>query len=174
MIKTIFKYFHRPIFQLPAFLCPIGSLKNNEALNLSKSVKFKPNCAYNLNNAKQRDWNKLFGVCFGIVGIHKTSVRFGWRYREDLDLIELCVIIYRENQKPIRETVAYLNIDFEYNLEISILRKDNSYKVYFKTFGVDVYNIILDCNSSHYYGCGFYFGGKSRAPHKMFIDIKNN
>ena len=76
--KTILKGFHRPI-ALPAFLNDMGMMPVASTKTLTRRVKFHPNCAYDLKNNKQGDWNKLFGVCLGWDGIHKESIRFGWR-----------------------------------------------------------------------------------------------
>ena len=170
MKKTIFKGFHRPI-GIPAFLCPIGHLRKGASLDLHRKVIFQDNCAYDLHNVDQYDWNKIYGVCFGILGIHKNSVRFGWRYNTNTQLIEICVIVYRPNRDPQRYQVAEIPFNKEVLLEINMQRMDNDIDVFFRVEGMHVGGVTLAPDSFFYYGCGFYFGGNCRAPHKMSIKI---
>ena len=165
MKKTILKGWHRPI-GLPAFLCPIGHLGEEKKKSIKRKVVFQDSCRYDLKNENQYDWNKLFGVCFSILGIHMDSVRFGWRYNLQKGIIEICIIIYKDGLVQ-RLQVAEIDIDKEIDLEISIERVNNQIEVFFFVENLHVGGIVLAPSSVWYFGCGFYFGGDERAPHKI-------
>ncbi len=54
-----------------------------------------------LENLKKfsKDWNKLFGVSF--LWHHNNSIRIGWRYDTDSDLIQLCLYLYNKGKRII-------------------------------------------------------------------------
>lgn len=171
MKKTILKHFHRPL-GLPAFIAPSGLLLTGSKHSITRRVKFRPNCNYNLGDSDQFDWNKLFGVCFGIRGIHRNSLRFGWRYNTDKGCIELCTIVYREDDVPqrvYREDVAlnqWCNFDLSYRVEPYYIGYD------FRINGRTVHSGIMPTPGALcYFGCGLYFGGHLRAPKTMTVDI---
>ena len=173
MKKTILKGIHRPI-GLPAFLCPMGKLR--ERLSIKRKVTFNENCIYIFDDEDQWDWNKLFGVCFSITGIHQNSARFGWRYNPQIGMIELSTIVYK-NGNPVRNAVANIAPNEEVKLEIKFDKFNDEVEVYFFVEDMYVGEALLKPNSFRYYGCGFYFGGNKVAPHKMSIKInkwKNN
>lgn len=175
MKKTIFKGFHRPI-QLPAFLSPMGFLVTDKYYTFSRKIKFHENCAYNLKTDKQYDWNKLFGVCLGIRGIHKNSIRFGWRYNIFKNSIELCTIVYKDGEKPQRTLIQDADLLLGGEATFTIKMHINPYGVLEYAFHL---NNMLVSNGNlgvmgclMYFGCGFYFGGESKAPHKISATYK--
>ena len=167
--KNIYKYCHRPV-GLPAFLFPMGCMKANKTYTVERNVEFCSNCEYDLKNEDQYDWNKLFGVCFGLTGIHKNSIRFGWRWNIEKGAVEICSIVY-DHGIPSRK---YLNswdmeLEAEANFKIDFQISEYGllcYEFYINDEIVDN-GTITDIPSKHYYGCGFYFGGNKRAPHKV-------
>ena len=174
--KTILKHFHRPI-GLPAFLSPMGrlNLKSQECRYFRRKITFTPSCAYNLGDDDQYDWNKLYGLCFGITGIHKNSVRFGWRYNTATDLIEISTIVYSEGTVS-RMRLAEVQVNHEYEYEIKLCRweydpSNLSVMFYIRDNGslTGVRHFIIHPTAKCYFGCGFYFGGNKRAPHRMTI-----
>lgn len=172
--KTIFKGFHRPI-GLPAFLFPMGYAKDLKTISLKKTVKFYPSCAYDLQSGKQGDWNKLYGVCFGITGIHKNSIRFGWRYNAKKNTVELCSIVYDKgipSRKYLSEHDLPLNAEANFEIKYSITPRGNlEFKFIVNDQCADTGH-IENLPTNFYFGCGFYFGGTSRAPHKISAYIK--
>lgn len=174
MKKNIFKGFHRPI-GLPAFLSPMGCLVAYKSFSVERLVRFHDNCAYDLHSDKQYDWNKLFGFCLDIIGIHKNSIRFGWRYSLSKNRIELCTIIY-DNGTPKRVYIP--NHDVPLNCEVDLriefdLDSGNRLWIKFLINNKSVYDYCLEnVPCLCYFGCGLYFGGKSRAPHKISVDIR--
>lgn len=174
MKKTILKNLHRPI-GIPAFFCPIGLMMTDMSYTVSRRVKFNPNCAYDLGNEDQKDWNKVFGVCFGARGIHKNSLRFGWRWNTQKQKIELCTIVYREDHdKPSREEIKDFEldlnqwVDLDLNFTVDIACTFYNFTVNGRTV---LYGAMPTPNVVMFYGCGFYFGGNCRSPHKMSANI---
>lgn len=169
--KTIFKNFHRP-FGLPAFLSNFGWIRKGKAKDIQYKVTFYENCAYDLGDEDQYDWNKLFGALFGILGIHRHSIRFGWRYSLAKQKVEICSIIYdsTNTEKPIQRDY----LEYDANLNSSDLFRIKM--VMDKNKGIKVNFIINDRTIKQYnlgpcphlrFGAGFYFGGNKRAPHKI-------
>ena len=173
-IKTIFKGFHRPL-GLPAFLCPTGRLRKNEGKMLTKLVTFTDNCTYEIKKEKQGDWNKLFGVCFGILGIHRHSIRFGWRWNISKQKIEICYIIY-DGKRIERTQIAFCDCELnrEYHFNITwILKDDRTLDVTFHPLQYDVEeHLNVPIKARRFFGCGFYFGGKTRAPHRITAKLQ--
>jgi len=170
--KTIFKGFHRPI-GLPAFLAPMGFLRKKLNYTFKRKVTFFENCAYDLKNGKQGDWNKIYGACFGLFGIHKTSVRFGWRYSIPKNCIELCTIAYI-NGKPFRDYLPLCDLELGESKELRINVYIDDYKFLHVQFYVGKQLVKVLCwqiKPRFYFGCGFYFGGESKAPHKITARI---
>lgn len=175
MKKTILKNTHYAI-GLPAFFSPMGCmLKGNDHV-VGRRVKFDANCAYDLQDEDQKDWNKIFGVCFGITGIHKNSLRFGWRYNTETRKIELCTIVYREDfAEPERLELSGHDIDLNQwvRLELSFIVSVACVYYMFKVNDTTVHSGAMPMPEAlMYFGCGFYFGGNRKAPHKMTLNIE--
>lgn len=181
--RVIHKNFHRP-FGLPAFMRYFGMV--NKSVKIENEIKFDRSCMHDLvPDEDNKDWSKLFGISFGLFNIHKQSVRFGWRYSKDKDLIEICYIIYQVgddgNVTVQRTHIADVEFDelVRYTIEIN---RDTSIP------NADIMNCTLkmsgrdiNVNTSVYAtdvmfrcGCGFYFGGNQKAPHKMWIYENSN
>ena len=175
MLRLIPKNFHRPLQLLPAFLKPFGFLFMGKEYSVRRIVKFTKSCEYTLDETHQYDWNKLFGVCFGMTGIHKNSIRFGWRWNPKKNKIEICTIEYRDGI-PTREIMQNCDIAIgeERDLEIKFNMSPDGYVWYsFLNDGSDycggyLQNVSAIC----YFGCGLYFGGKKRAPKSICVDIE--
>ncbi len=172
MKKIIFKKLHRPV-QLPAFLFPMGCLMTGAHYTIHRRVKFHSNCAYDLKNDKQKDWNKLFGVSFGLLGIHKNSARFGWRYNKDTQLIELCTIVYKDGF-PERRHIEGEDLPLDQWVDMWIyyaMQPDGNIYIDFRVNGRTVNPEFVNTGAMMYFGCDLYFGGTSRAPHRMTVSV---
>lgn len=173
-IMIIFKGMHRPLFKLPAFISPFGITMSYISHSVVRKVKFYENCAYNIGE-KQSDWNKVFGFCLGISGIHENSVRFGWRYNIQKNCIELGRLIYN-NCTPEREYLEGCDVQFgeEVKLELQFEWQGDFLDIKFLVNDNVVYcTHIIECVSSlFYFGCSLYFGGKTKAPHKMKVRMR--
>ena len=103
----IFKGCHYPVKLIPEFLRYIGWTKNDKEYMHCRTIKFNGDCRYHIDGEDQWDWSKLYGVFFGLRGIHHDSIRFGWRYNPNTQKIEICRIMYF-GDNPIKHTMDYL------------------------------------------------------------------
>lgn len=161
---TIHKGFHRPFQIIPACF-QFFTLK--ERFSIRKKVLFTDSCRYNLDNGDQSDWNKLFGFCFGINGIHKNSARLVWRYSPEADKIEIASYYYIDG---IRRSRRLTTIKLNQCIDLNILKAGRS--IFFFADGFLVDDVIIISNKPAF-GCGLYFGGNRRAPHNITIKMCN-
>ena len=160
----IYKYCHRP------FPFKIMGIKKAETYIL-REFKFLDSCRYTLDNGDQYDWNKLFGVSFGLFGIHKDSVRFVWRYNPVTDAIEIGAYWYKNSERNFYYMCALdLNEKYTFKMEID---NDNGYVRFCvledKYIKLSEFNLYIDPETlnKRKYQCGVYFGGNRRAPHRI-------
>lgn len=156
------KGFHRPLSLIPA--CFKGMSRKNSQ-EYVKTIRFTPSCRYLLSKEDQQDWNKLFGFCFGVRGIHQDSARFAWRYNFEHDTIEIAAYKYIGGFRTWNKIK-----------EISI-GEEHTFKIARFADGLVVF--YIDSLFMHYdyigqrgrtaYGCGLYFGGNNRAPHDIEV-----
>ena len=172
MKRTILKHLHRPLQLIPAALRPCGLLITGTTHVVSRRIKFNTNCAYDLQSEDQYDWNKLFGVCFGLTGIHKNSLRFGWRYNKDTHNIELCTIVYREDSSVERKHIEDIALNQWGEFELTF-RVEPYYVMY--NFVINGRTVLFGAMPTPpamtFWGCGLYFGGNRRAPHRITVNI---
>lgn len=142
-----------------------------EWLRIREAFIFDESCRYQV--AEDSCVNKLFGFSFGLLGVHKNSVRFGWVYDRETDKISLLRYVYKNGslRKSVLKSVGFneeFNILFEFGRYITggweILMYINDELVSVESFDDKVSKLIFTL--------GFYFGGKSRAPHTMHIQSK--
>lgn len=161
--KIILKNFHRPLQLLPPCLSFISRRKK---FGISRIFSFTDSCRYTLDNGDQGDWNKLFGFCYGWKGIHQNSARIVWRYLPASDMIELATYFYIKGTRTYK-IIAKAIIGKNYYMTIN---RDGDYvTVYFESKEVD--RVKFDSTQTAF-GCGLYFGGNRRAPHKITIQIE--
>lgn len=138
---------------------------------VSKTVKFFPNCAYDLGNTNQADINKLYGFSIGLFQSNQyNSARFGWRWSIDKQKIELLAYVYvngvRFNELEHKLLITEVNLGEEIITKISVLNS-----LYEFNIGNDF--LFVDRAGS---GAGYnqypYFGGNEVAPHEMQIELK--
>lgn len=122
-------------------------------------VKFDRSCQYDI--AEKSCVNKLWGLAVGF-GIHKNSYRFGWTSEEDK--IVIWTYSYIEG-KLHKKKLTECEFDKEYICSIDITDK-----VIYNFNGV-IREAKLK-KSNWLLELGFYFGGKTRAPHKMKIEFE--
>lgn len=131
-------------------------------------VVFDMSCKYQLPGEDQGDINKLFGIGY-FPDHHKESARFGWRYNEDINKIELFAYCY-VNGKRITELITTVPFHQSHVLEIEItdhLYYFNVYKDSFKATFVTTHNHTRKWG----FPLGVYFGGNQPAPHKITIEM---
>lgn len=154
MVLHIIKGFHYSTF-LPRIYKP-GIVK-------TVKVKFDKSCAYNIE--EKSCVNKLWGFSVGLFGVHKNSYRFGWTYDSVSDKIIIWAYIYR-NSKLFKEKLTECNFDVEYTFTMEIKDK------VILTVGTIQKTYEVPEPKSWLLELGFYFGGYTKAPHKMKIDFK--
>ena len=150
MVLHIIKGFHYSTF-LPRIYKP--------GITKTVKVKFDKSCAYNIG--EKSCVNKLWGFSVGLFGVHKNSYRFGWTYEEDKIIIWTYSYI---KDKLYKERLTECEFDKEYECSISIYDG-----VTFNFNGVTRTEEITELK--WLFELGFYFGGKTRAPHNMQINF---
>lgn len=149
-------------------------------------VKFTASCRYDLGNADQYDINKLIGIGYARGWFrlktawwkfrkyhHKDSARFGWRYWADRKQIELWAYCYVNGRREIKQ-LCFCEIGKEYRLRLQVLALSYYFDVY-EPSSVKAAGIVTVERNHHKrfkYRLGCYFGGQSRAPHDMTIELK--
>lgn len=155
MIYSVKKYDHY-------FTPKIWGLKFGRGIK--RTVKFDKSCVYTLPNFEQSDWNKLFGISY-LIGVHRHSYRFGWRYNPLTGFIELSAYCYQGGVRSYQE-LGEVSFDRLYTLEIE--QKGN--KVVFLVNG-QIHAVLVGKLPLIGWKLGPYFGGNFPAPHKMKIEI---
>lgn len=177
--KIILKGFHRPLSLVPPFMHNIvGPGKNTIDVRI---YVFTESCRYILGNGDQMDWNKLYGYCYGIDGIHKFSGRIVWRYNPNTDKIELAAYCY-ENGVRLYQLLGEVDINQKVLLCVEVV--DNEIKMSLvgkytddqldqtvrKTFKIDFDKKLMD---KFKFSCDLYFGGNRMAPQNIKILYEN-
>ncbi|MGZ5303780.1 MAG: hypothetical protein ACXWDO_06700 [Bacteroidia bacterium] len=142
---------------------------------MSRKVIFTKSCRYKIGPEDQHDWNKLFGFTLGWKPL-LHSVRFGWRYRPDFDMIEIGYYLHVNGAKRYR-SIIYCTVGELVKLKIStkeVKTTDEPFSLTEVFFQLDQYktSVILYVPYKKY---GFklfpYFGGNQAAPHTIQISI---
>lgn len=122
----------------------------------------------------RNDINKLFGITFGLFGIHKNSFRVG--YNSKGESIDLYFYVYNDGKRNFHRSYSinpvytekivvaasatnqhrYGNNQIEVKLKIEIP----------KTWQSETHTEVLDAKHFFYMNW-FYFGGQAKAPHKI-------
>lgn len=126
----------------------------------SIKVKFDKSCKYQIK--EKSCVNKLWGFACGLFGVHKNSYRFGWTSEDDKIVIWVYSYI---NGKLYKEKLTECEFDQEYECSIQI-----GNTVIYNFNGV-IKEVSLNQYPKWLLELGFYFGGKTRAPHDMYINV---
>lgn len=164
MRHTIYKHFHRP------FPFKIVGLNKIDDYIYKKIFRFTDSCKYNLGNEDQLDWNKLYGVSFGIFGIHKNSVRFAWRYNLVTHKIEIGAYWYLDGFRNYHK-LCDVEINDIINFKLTFLHDSVVFTVLDDLTTIGKYVLYLNENvlRKQKFECGIYFGGNRRAPQEIEI-----
>ena len=109
MIYTIFKGWHFSLPSLPIFVC---SNEINKTVVISKEAWFEKKAV------DDEDINKLFGVAFGILGVHKNSFRIGWKPNKIKGNIDLYAYYYNNEGKHTSEFLTTIFTSYHYKMSI--------------------------------------------------------
>ena len=142
--------------------------KSKSVFTKTCRVKFDRSCKYTID--EQSCVNKLWGFSNGLFGVHKNSWRFGWTYDKYSDSIILWYYIY-DNGILRKKKIKQLQFDVIYTLSIDLVHKDDLWTVSFLVEDEIVHkeyfsNIKSKCL---WLELGWYFGGKTKCPHKMCL-----
>ena len=151
------------------FLPKIFLTSGNASMTQSGEFTFTESCKYEIS--EESCVNKLFGFCFGF-GVHTNSIRFGWTYNSEMNQIFIWKYVYL-NKKLHKEKIFACEIGekHKYTLDIKRVGSNNAY-TFNVNFKIDT-DIVADTNivsgMCFITTLGPYFGGNTRAPHKMTI-----
>lgn len=159
-IVIIKKGTHAP-FRLPKFL--MGEHR------LAANIIFTSSCRYDIGLADQADINKLFGIGY-FPFHHKNSVRFGWRYIIDKDVIEIMAYWYVDGERK-WEHVCYCSIDKEYMFMLVMNDKGHVLLVYDENTQLGNFTITGVKKTLIAYLLRLYFGGNQVAPHDIKVKM---
>lgn len=136
-------------------------------------VMFGFSAKYDLGEPDQHDVNKLFGVA--LRGIHRDSVRFGWRYLRGTARVELLAYVYRDGAR-ITAPLCQVPMNHWYTLSIhsrELLGHDWVFRVHNENGELIHQNWMPGKRPGLFaFLLGPYFGGNRTAPHDIQIEIK--
>lgn len=136
------------------------------------TFEFGKSCWYSDSSS---NINKLYGIEYGIFGIHKNSMRIGWLPDfENKGRIKIFYYGYENNSEHVTKYLMTVDVEKQYNLDVFLHGKLNEpTKLCIELNG----SIILydeECKiKNKFFGCICkpYFGGENTAPKDMYIDI---
>lgn len=146
---------------------------HSNGVTVKKTVRFLPNCHYNLGNENQFDINKLYGFSVGLLQSNQfNSARFGWRWSIKKQKIELLAYVYingvRINEWDIDTLICNVELNAIIKTQISIEGPHYRFEVIGTEGGV---KHITRSGSGAGYNQYPYFGGNEVAPHTMHIEF---
>lgn len=138
-------------------------------------IAFDQSCKYEIDEPSCV--NKLFGFCFGF-GVHQESIRFGWTYDKTLNEYTIWHYVYSDGELykfPIKSFTAKGVMLQDYKIVLK-RRPNNTYIMYRHAYDYTLYidgtplaEGRIKSNKLFLTTLGPYFGGHTRAPHKMVI-----
>jgi hypothetical protein len=147
---------------------------------MERYVTFDASCAYDSAPYNSEDVNKLFGLSFGLRGVHWNSARFGWRWSNSDQCIELLAYCYKHGKR---------NQDEQLRFPVVAQVKPGEKVALEIVYESDGYTFCVHTEHGGYIGCtsvtagvpadlphyglthGLYFGGSQPAPHDMRLQI---
>ena len=149
---------------------------------LTRRVVFGADCAYDSAPYNAQDVNKLCGLSFGWRGVHYNSARFGWRWSNADQCVELLAYCYCQGARnwdaqlrfpvvaqvrPGQDIACALAYANETTPTFTFtVRETGSGKV-LGTAYVQAPNVLPSFGLVE----GLYFGGELTAPHDMHVLI---
>lgn len=131
----------------------------------SVTVKFDRSCMYSID--EKSCVNKLWGFSVGLFGVHQNSFRFGWTYNQELDTIDIWSYAYLSG-RLYKKRMGSCEFNKEYTFTIVLNDKVTLYfDDHIAEFQLIEWRPLL-------LELGFYFGGNTKAPHKMNIEFNKD
>ena len=161
MIYKIFKNWHYSLPPLPVFIC------GNE---INKTVVISKEAWFEKKTVDDEDINKLFGVSFGVNGVHKNSFRIGWKPSKYRNNIDLYAYYYNNEGKHTSEFLTTVFTSYHYHMAI---RWDSNGMFEVDIDGENYFMKSLSIKKSNLkFFCRPYNGGQNRAKKNYEITIK--
>ena len=140
---------------------------------------FNGSCRYYHGEVDQGDWNKLFGLSWGVP--HAESARIAWRFVPDRDLVEIAAYPYVSGESQYGAYVSEYGAteaDRIYKIGEAIIGREHCARIYAppgkQVYELEGQNKFIQ-EESYQRGPGFilgaYFGGNRRAPHRISITM---
>lgn len=145
---------------------------------MARYVTFSPECRYDSAPYNSQDVNKLFGLSFGFGGVHDNSARFGWRWSNSDQCIELLAYVYKDGVRNWDEQMRFpvvAQVQPGQRVYCKIQHTGGGY--YFRCLNTEltIYGEIIVPAPIDPAGFGlthgFYFGGQLVSPHDMTVQI---
>jgi len=151
---------------------PVDSLRpaNPCTKEIRYKVTFTESCKYTLPGEDQRDWNKGGGVSFSLFSNTRNAVMWAWRWRPEIQRIELCAYWHRDGVAHYAETEN----DFPFacnpgeEITISIRKAGGDWFVDFRAAD-GFFQKPTTAKGSPLRVIGLWFGGNRPAPQEMSI-----
>lgn len=132
-------------------------------------VLFDTSCKYHIDGEDMEDINKLFGIGY-LPNHHKESARFGWRYNEAMNMIQIFSYCYVQG-KRVTEYITSVQLNRWITLAIKMEKGR-----YIFTAKKDELETSFQTNHYHNKKIGYrlnlYFGGNQPAVHDITIEMK--
>lgn len=152
-------------FHYSTFFPWIYNLKNKD--EFTYTVEFTNSCRYSID--EESCVNKLFGFCFGLFGVHKNSIRFGWTYNninQNIDIWKYCYINGKLNKQKISNVEIGEKAEFKIKIQIINNNKQNIFLI---KNDQCLSSQLYKEQSKWLFSLGPYFGGNTRAPQHITI-----
>ena len=162
MEYTIYKNWHYSLPPYPLMVC--GNELNKKVI-ISKEVWFEK------TNVDDEDINKLFGVAFGILGVHKNSFRIGWKPNKMKGNIDLYAYYYNNEGKHTSEFLTTIFTSYHYKMSI---RWDSNNMFSVDIDGENYFYKKLEIEQSWFKSfLRPYHGGDNKAKNRYEIALIN-
>ena len=150
-----------------------NSLRLLNSEQLTYDVIFDETAVYETNDPNnQADINKLFGFADCNSLHHENSARFGWRWDNVSEQLEILAYVYAEGVLTF-QSIGFVELNRAYRYHL--LLYDDHYS--FEVEGVSTTRLEMNrgatvCNKGLYYRLWPYFGGDEKAPHDISIFMR--
>jgi hypothetical protein len=152
------------------YSCPPYPLLHYNLNEVRYKIKFDEACWYPREKVEYTGVNKLCGLGFGL-NHHSNSIRIGWQPDfENVNVILLYAYWYDSEGEGDyqKEYICSVQPSVEFSAGIKLL--EDKYEVSVNEYMVSVPNNFKDKNWGFYLRP--YFGGNSKAPENMVIEIE--
>lgn len=170
-------------YSWPLFKWTLSLIPTDFKRTLVFAVKFNDSCRYSIKGGKQYDCNKLYGMSEGYH--HESSIRAGWHYDPTDDKIHLCYYAYEEGdnlERGLYRDICPIDFNTQYVVEMTTKRYDENPEYVQDTMRIySSDGSMLIGRYEHWrrvkrtWHIGYYllpyFGGTTKAPHDMEIEI---